>query len=286
MVRYICNRKYLMNRFPEKKFAADMIEVNYAEGPDNGPPIVLIHGLGGRWTSWEPVMGRFGERWHVYAIDLRGHGDSGRVPGGYEFSDYPGEVIEFLRNVVGKPAYLVGHSLGGVAAAGTCASAPELVTAVVLEDPPLYIREWFDESEAAPVFKNLLEIRERNLGIEGTAIELREINKNLSDGAIVRWAQTVVKADPGIWAAAVGGRMYESWDPDAVLSTATPPVLLMQANPDKGGVLRDVEATRAVDLLSHGRHVKWEDVGHGMHNEQPERFVQLVDAFFGQVLKR
>lgn len=176
--------------------------------------------------------------------------------------------------------------LGVVAAAGTCASAPELVTAAVLEDPPLYIREWFDESEAAPVFKNLLEIRERNLGIEGTAIELREINKNLSDGAIVRWAQTVVKADPGIWAAAVGGRMYESWDPDAVLSTATPPVLLMQANPDKGGVLRDVEATRAVDLLSHGRHVKWEDVGHGMHNEQPERFVQLVDAFFGQVLKR
>ena len=75
-------------------------------------------------------------------------------------------------------------------------------------------------------------------------------------------------------------------DPDAVLSAATSPVLLMQANPDKGGALRDVEATRTVDLLPQGRHVKWEDSGHGMHREHPERFVQLVNAFFSQVLKK
>ncbi len=274
-----------MTQFPEKKFSASAIEVNYAEGPDNGPPMVLIHGLGGRWTNWESVMDQFAERWHVYAIDLRGHGDSGRVPGKYEFGDYPTEVIEFLRDVVGQPACLVGHSLGGVTTAGVCANAPELVAAAALEDPPLYIREWFDESDFAPAFQRVLDIRNRNLDVEATAIELRTIDEVSSDEALTMRAISVIKADPGVWAAAIDGRISESWDPDSILSAATSPVLLIQANPDLGGALRDVEATRTFDLLAQGRYVKWDDVGHGMHNEQPERFIQLVNAFFGQVLK-
>lgn len=272
-------------KFPEKTFSATTIEVNYAEGPDNGSQMVLIHGLGGRWANWEPVMDQFAERWHVYAIDLRGHGDSGRVPGRYEFSDYPTEVIEVLRDVVGQPACLVGHSLGGVTAAGVCASAPELVTAAVLEDPPLYIREWFDESNFAPMFQAVLDIRNKNLDEKATAFELRKIDEDSSDEALAMRAISVIKADPGVWAAAIDGRISESWDPDAILNAATSPVLLMQANPDLGGALRDVEATRTFDLLAQGRYVKWDDVGHGMHNEQPERFIQLVNAFFGQVLK-
>ena len=60
----------------------------------------------------------------------------------------------------------------------------------------------------------------------------------------------------------------------------------MPANPDKGGAVRDVEATRADELLENGRYVKWDDVGHGMHNEQPERFVNLVNVFFGQVSRK
>ena len=99
-----------MTNYPEKKFAASTIEVNYAEGPDNGPPLVLIHCIGSRWASWAAVIDDFAKDWHVYAVDLRGHGDSGRTPNKYRFIDYPIEIVEFLRNVVGGPAFLVGHS--------------------------------------------------------------------------------------------------------------------------------------------------------------------------------
>jgi pimeloyl-ACP methyl ester carboxylesterase len=275
-----------MSQFPEKKFTASAIEVNYAEGPDNGPPMVLIHGLGGRWVAWESVIRHFAKRWHVYAIDLRGHGDSGRVPGGYEFNDFPTEVIEFLRGVVGQPAFLVGASLGGITAAGICATAPELVGAAVLVDPPLYIREWFSESAFAPGFQRTLDLRNKNLNEADTAEELRKTDGLSSDDEIMGRAQALVRADPGLWAVALDGRQTESWDPDAVLSAATPPVLLMQANPDRGGALRDVEASRTVDLLPRGRHVKWDDSGHGMHREHPERFVRLVGAFFRQVERK
>ncbi|MDG0867012.1 alpha/beta fold hydrolase [Candidatus Lucifugimonas marina] len=275
-----------MTSYPEKKFAASTIEVNYAEGPNNGPPMVLIHGLGGRWPNWEPVMDQFSADWHVYALDLRGHGDSGRTPDEYEFNHYPNEVIEFLQKVVKEPAFLVGHSLGGVTTAGVSARNSDLVTAAALEDPPLYIREWFDESGFAPVFKSILEIRNKNLDVNKTAVELRRIDSESSDEAIHMRAIAVTKADPGIWEAVLSGRSSENWKPDDVLSSNPVPTLLMQANPDLGGALRDVEADRTNELLERGRYVKWDDAGHGMHNEHPERFVQLVNAFFKQVLRR
>ncbi len=268
-----------MTTYPEKKFAASTVEVNYAEGPNNGPPLVLIHGIGGRWINWSSVIDQFAESWHVYAIDLRGHGDTGDVADSYRFIDYPIEVVEFLRNVVGEPAYLVGHSLGAVTTSGVCAVTPGLVTAAVLEDPPLYV-------EQTDQFKTNYDIRTKNLSVKGTAVELRKADKTSSDEQIAKRAISITKVDPEVWAFPQDGRIAESWDPDAVLEAIDRPVLLMQASPDMGAAISDSEATRAIDLLKQGRYVKWDDVGHGMHDAQPERFVQLVNAFFRQVIRK
>jgi pimeloyl-ACP methyl ester carboxylesterase len=274
-----------MNNYSENKFAASTIEVNYAEGPDNGPPMVLLHGITGRWGEWSSVVDQFAADWHVYAIDLRGHGDSGRVPGGYAFADYHNEVVEFIREIVGDPALLVGHSLGGITTASVCSHAPELVAAGVMEDPPLYIREWFDESNFAPRFKMTLELCKKNLNLRDTAIELRKINPEATDEAIINRALSLTKVDPEALEFVIEGRSDNGPSADEVLSSVKSPMLLIQANPDLGGAMRDVEATRTADLLEQGRYVKWDDVGHGMHNAQPKRFVQLVNAFFRQVLK-
>ena len=267
-----------MIKYSEQKYAANTIEVNYVEGPDNGPPMVLIHGLGSRWTAWDPVIDQFAEKWHVYAVDLRGHGDSGRVPGGYGFVDYPTDILDFLRDVVGQPAYLVGHSLGAITSVGICAVAPDLVAAAALEDPPLHV-------DVAPQFQIVLDIRNKNLNVNDTAVELRKADAEASDSAIARRAIAVTKADSGVWESAVAGRLARGWDPEVVLAAADVPMLLLQASPDMGGVLVDTDATRAADLLPKGRYVRWDDVGHGMHDAQPERFLQLVNAFFGKVLR-
>jgi pimeloyl-ACP methyl ester carboxylesterase len=275
-----------MSAYIEKKFTASAIEVNYAEGPDNGPPLVLIHGLSGYWAQWESVIDQFSAQWHVYAIDLRGHGDSGRVPDGYQFDKYAIEVIEFLNGVVKQPAFVIGHSMGGVAAGVVCAAAPGLVTAVALEDPPLYTNEWFAESAVASSFQAALNIRNKNLGVKDTAIEIRKIDDVSSDEQVVMRAFAITKTDPDVWVTVIEGREVGSLSADDILSSITTPVLLLQGSPDMGGALRDVEATRAIDLLDQGRHVKWEDVGHMMHVVEPERFVQLVNAFFTQVQRK
>lgn len=111
--------------------------LNYAVDSADGPPLVLLHGVTSRWQGWLPVAPSLATRWRRYIPDLRGHGRSGRVPGGYTISDQADDIITFMRGVVGAPVVVVGHSLGAIIATAVAASAPEQLAAVALEDPPL-----------------------------------------------------------------------------------------------------------------------------------------------------
>src|SRR5438132_10907129 len=75
---------------------------------------------------------------HIFALDLRGHGASGRVKNGYRITDVAADVIEFLRFAVPSPAALFGHSLGGMVAmcaAGNCTSIAALIVGDSLISP-------------------------------------------------------------------------------------------------------------------------------------------------------
>ena len=100
----------------EKTFDAGEVRLNYAEGQDNGPPLVLLHGLGRRWQVFLPLIPSLVLRWQVYALDLRGHGKSAHVPHGYRGTQYSADVTQFLREKVKEPTVLLGHSLGGMVA--------------------------------------------------------------------------------------------------------------------------------------------------------------------------
>ena len=50
--------------------------IHYAKGPDNGLPLLLIHGQTGCWRDYGPVLSRLSRRWQVFAVDCYGHGQS------------------------------------------------------------------------------------------------------------------------------------------------------------------------------------------------------------------
>ncbi len=85
-------------------------------GPTDGPPVVLVHGMGLSTESWGEVPARLADRHDVIRYDLRGHGRSGDAgPGGYGLRAHARDLAEVLRACVpdGGRAVLVGHSLGG-----------------------------------------------------------------------------------------------------------------------------------------------------------------------------
>jgi len=107
-----------------------------AWGPEDAPPVLLLHCRGADGADWTGVAERLaaGPR-RVYAPDLRGHGRSD-WPGGYACEAMRDDVHGFLDVLGIRRADLVGHSLGGTVAYLLAQHAPGLVRHLVLEDVP------------------------------------------------------------------------------------------------------------------------------------------------------
>lgn len=85
-------------------------------GQEGKPPLVLVHGGLDHARNWDWVARRYRENFHVYALDLRGHGNSAQAPGcSYTVLEHVLDLAALL-DVIGKqqPVTLVGHSLGGI----------------------------------------------------------------------------------------------------------------------------------------------------------------------------
>lgn len=114
-------------------------EIGYcAEGLDKNldkPVIVLIHGFGasvGHWRKNAPILA---QKFRVYAIDLIGFGSSAQPKPSelaYTFETWGQQVADFVNEVVGDRAILVGNSIGAVVAMQSAIYAPELIVKTVL----------------------------------------------------------------------------------------------------------------------------------------------------------
>jgi len=84
-------------------------------GQNGKPPLLLVHGGLDHARNWDWVARALREYFHVYAVDLRGHGNSAWAPGAmYSIPEYVLD-ISALADVLGRePLYLIGHSLGGI----------------------------------------------------------------------------------------------------------------------------------------------------------------------------
>ncbi|MFD4671223.1 alpha/beta fold hydrolase [Lentzea sp. NPDC058450] len=106
-------------------------------GPEDGPRVVLVHGLGGSHLNWVLLAPLLAQRARVTAVDLAGHGLTN--PEGRETTVQANTRLlgRFLREVVREPVILVGNSMGGLISLFQTAYDPELVRGLVLVDPAL-----------------------------------------------------------------------------------------------------------------------------------------------------
>lgn len=117
-------------------------------GDPTGVPIVLLHALGETAADWEPIAARLADTFHVYALDLRGHGGSDRATH-YSIDAMRDDVCAFMDTLGLAGAHLIGHSLGGMVGYLVAAKRPDLVGRLVLEEAPAPLP--IDPPRGAPV---------------------------------------------------------------------------------------------------------------------------------------
>lgn len=104
---------------------------------DAQPPMMLVHGLGGSHANWLDVGRIWAADREVFALDVRGFGLTPGFPANTSIFANRDLVIAFLEQVVGRPAVLMGNSMGGMISTFVARARPDLVTELVLIDPAL-----------------------------------------------------------------------------------------------------------------------------------------------------
>lgn len=130
------------DRLPEKRILIDGLDLCYTElGDPSKPPLILIHGLGSdlqifRWNARE-----WAEHFHVFALDLPGHGQSAKPAIPYSLNLFQRIIRGFMKRKKLQKTRLLGYSMGGLISTLFTANHPDLIERLVLLAPAGYRSE-------------------------------------------------------------------------------------------------------------------------------------------------
>ncbi|MBV9483000.1 MAG: alpha/beta hydrolase [Acidobacteria bacterium] len=280
---------------PEKIFHTTVVDLNYAERSGNRPAIVFLHGIGRTWRDFLPLIPAFAES-QVYALDLRGHGKSGRVANAYASGDYAADVIAFLKHNLDRPAVILGHSLGGMIALRVAAEVPKLVRAIIVGDTVL-CRDSLASSMYQELFvglyeivmtrapgqqlaKRLAQVQVRVPGLE-EPVGLGELLGNRTD--LQEWADCLEMLDPAALRAIIDASTFKDFDCEGVLKRIHCPVLILQANPQLGGLMSEEALEKVQRHLPHVEVARFRLLGHALHLGRAQPVIEAVEKFMAAI---
>ena len=257
----------------EKFFDTGKVKINYLEyGSASVEPMVMLHGGAWCWQEYLSLIPSLSERWHIYALDLRGNGRSGWVAEQYRLEDFTEDTVEFLRQLK-APAVLVGHSIGGVIALMAAARCPERVKALVIEDPTLTLENYkriIDSSR--DMFGLWLELKKSAQSEKELSLALADRYKDYPGATstyILFFAGCLWQLDPTYF----NPLLYDfngftkGYDYKQILATIKVPILFIRGEVRLGAVMTDDEISWVKQNFSTVHYAQINGVGHLLHLE-------------------
>jgi N-formylmaleamate deformylase len=243
------------------------------------PGMVLLHGMTSSALNWVRVGPALADRYRVYALDMRGHGESIKLPrGSYSLRQTADDAIAFIETLGLQHPVLLGHSWGGATSivlasgAGSQKPVPQL-SHLILGDPPPRLHSVSPELQATVI---------RDIGRPAQQLHA-EITANNPD-----WTEVEVEARIDALHK-VTKEAVESIYIDAgkegdllpLLATIAVPTLLIRADAHLGTVLDDAAWQQAKRYLpAHSSAVQINGATHGIHRGGTfGAFMQTVNDF-------
>jgi pimeloyl-ACP methyl ester carboxylesterase len=230
------------------------------------PPVLLLHGLGVGGSIWQSFARRLLPHLAAVAPDLRGHGQSDAPPSGYAPADYASDLIELVGDRLETPLPVVGHSLGALVALKLAELRPDLVSWLVVLDPPL------DPDLHNVEVEDVYKLRHAPAG----ELEKYLLGRNPGGGQLLAQglARLFRQASDGAFDAMVSAQPFE-------VPRLEQPVLVLQADPAHGGILGDAAARAVVARLAHGRLEKIDGATHSLHASNATQVARAILDFGG-----
>jgi pimeloyl-ACP methyl ester carboxylesterase len=235
----------------------------------------LLHGFADSWRSFEPMLPYLPPSLHILAVTQRGHGDASRPAEGYGLPDFSTDLLALLDALHVDRPVLVGHSMGSAVALRFAIDHPERTRGLVLISVPSTVHGT-PEARAHwdAVLAKLRDPIPRDFVREMTT---QDFARAVPPEVIDVMASESAKVPLRVWRGALEARWRAEGDYSTELARVQAPALILWGERDPRIPRTEVDALLAG--IRGSRLVAFEDAGHMLHIEEPERTAQEIAAF-------
>jgi pimeloyl-ACP methyl ester carboxylesterase len=256
---------------------------HYVEWGDPGlPKLAMLHGAASSaHGTWDETAPGFVDRYHIVALDQRGHGESDWDPDArYRVAQYAADTRALYTSLGWDRFSVVAHSLGGMIAIDLAARWPEAVDRLVLVDIAPRVPD-----PNAPPFRNRMAERPESFRTRAEAeayargmLPEEARGRRIDYGFVEKdggWTwRTDIAGLKRAWAQGDPGLMDRLWEQLASLRC---PVLILRAG--RPQLISDASAAKVGEVNPRARIIDYADAGHWLHQAEPDRFAKDVREF-------
>jgi N-formylmaleamate deformylase len=242
---------------------------------------VLAHGFSDDGLCWQPTAADLEAEYDVILPDARGHGLSERVRPG-EPVDMDSDLAGIIRSLGLERAIVGGHSMGAMVAFQLGVRYPELIRALILEDPPWWLPE---QSEMRPVDtheENPMAGLMRNIAthtLEELMEQCRSEHPTWPEIVVQTWCAAKKRLDPDI----LSILRVHGTDWLETVGKITCPALVFTADVEKGGIITPEVEARVKGLNSRITFVPIAGVGHHIRFGNYTAYMQALRSFLSRI---
>jgi pimeloyl-ACP methyl ester carboxylesterase len=278
-----------MSEWSEGDVHANGITIHYYRtGGTNKPPILLLHGITDSGLCWSRVAHALEDSYDLIMTDARGHGRSSSPTPEFSLILLADDAAAVIRELGLDKPYVWGHSMGAITAALLAARYPELVRAIVLEDPPLVDRppavdrppvEPKAEQQGLQGWQWILDLqalsREQRIAIGSS------MNPDWVQEEIIPWADSKAQFQTSILQQALTTLSKDPWRD--IIARIQCPILLLTGNPERKAIVTPDAAQEAAQLWKQGKVVHIIGAGHNIHRDRYDEAMAAVRSFLNSV---
>jgi pimeloyl-ACP methyl ester carboxylesterase len=281
-----------MTAWTEGNVVANDITIHYYRtGDKNKPAVFLLHGITDSGRCWSRMAADLAGSYDVMMTDARGHGHSSTSAAEVSIALLAEDAVAVIRASELQKPFLIGHSMGAVTAATVAANHPDVVRAIVLEDPPLLDKPpsqddinrslvGTNEEQPAPLgWQWLFELRA--LPREERIARGYALNPTWVQEEIIPWADSKAEMNIAFLEPAHAAVMAFRWR--EIIACIQCPILLITGDPHLGAVVTPETAQQAAALWKQGEVVHIAGAGHNIRRDRYAEMMGDVEAFLNKV---